>query len=53
MVMGTSSCHMLNSRVEQLVPGVAGVVQGGILPVTSDTKRDKRPSVMLSIGCVA
>lgn len=32
MVMGTSSCHMLNSRVEQLVPGVAGVVQGGILP---------------------
>lgn len=32
MVMGTSSCHMLNSRVEQLVPGVAGVVEGGILP---------------------
>ena len=32
MVMGTSSCHMMNSRVEQLVPGVAGVVQDGILP---------------------
>jgi L-ribulokinase len=32
MVMGTSSCHMLNSRVEKLVPGVAGVVEGGILP---------------------
>ena len=32
MVMGTSSCHMLNARVEQLVPGVAGVVAGGILP---------------------
>jgi L-ribulokinase len=32
MVMGTSSCHMLNSRVEQLVPGVAGVVEDGILP---------------------
>ncbi len=32
MVMGTSSCHMLNSRVEHLVPGIAGVVEGGILP---------------------
>ena len=33
MVMGTSSCHMLNARVDKLVPGVAGVVAGGILPV--------------------
>jgi L-ribulokinase len=32
MVMGTSSCHMLNSHVERCVPGVAGVVQDGILP---------------------
>jgi L-ribulokinase len=32
MVLGTSSCHMMNSRIEQLVPGVAGVVQDGILP---------------------
>ncbi|MCE9589373.1 MAG: ribulokinase [Planctomycetes bacterium] len=32
MVMGTSSCHMLNSRIEKLVPGVAGVAEGGILP---------------------
>jgi L-ribulokinase len=32
MVMGTSSCHMLNSTSERLVPGVAGVVAGGILP---------------------
>jgi L-ribulokinase len=32
MVMGTSSCHMLNSRVEQLVAGIAGVVEDGILP---------------------
>ncbi len=32
LVMGTSSCHMMNSRVERLVPGVAGVVEGGILP---------------------
>ena len=32
MVMGTSSCHMLNSRTEKLVPGVAGIVEGGILP---------------------
>jgi L-ribulokinase len=32
LVMGTSSCHMMNSRIEQLVPGVAGVVEEGILP---------------------
>jgi L-ribulokinase len=32
LVMGTSACHMMNSRVEQLVPGVAGVVADGILP---------------------
>ncbi|HEX2971036.1 MAG TPA: ribulokinase [Tepidisphaeraceae bacterium] len=32
MVMGTSSCQMMTSRIEQLVPGIAGVVEGGILP---------------------
>lgn len=32
MVLGTSSCHMLNSVVERNVPGVAGIVEGGILP---------------------
>ncbi|MFO1022257.1 MAG: ribulokinase [Planctomycetales bacterium] len=32
MVMGTSSCHMLNSGVGKMVPGVAGVVKDGILP---------------------
>src|SRR5687767_10519325 len=32
MVLGTSSCHMMNSRIERLAPGVAGVVEGGILP---------------------
>lgn len=32
MVLGTSSCHMLNAPVERMVPGVAGVVEGGILP---------------------
>ena len=32
MVIGTSSCHMMNSRIEQLVPGIAGVVEEGILP---------------------
>lgn len=32
MVMGTSSCHMLNSDVERSVPGIAGVVKDGILP---------------------
>jgi L-ribulokinase len=32
MVLGTSSCHMMNSQVERLVPGIAGVVEDGILP---------------------
>ena len=32
MVMGTSSCHMLNSLAERRVAGVAGVVREGILP---------------------
>ena len=32
LVMGTSACHMMNSRIEQPVPGVAGVVEDGILP---------------------
>jgi L-ribulokinase len=32
MVLGTSSCHMLNSAAERFVPGVAGIVRDGILP---------------------
>ncbi|QGJ69707.1 Carbohydrate kinase FGGY [Planctomycetales bacterium 10988] len=32
MVMGTSSCHMLNAKQEKFVPGVAGIVKDGILP---------------------
>ena len=32
LVIGTSSCHMMNHPREQLVPGVAGVVEDGILP---------------------
>ncbi|HEX4123158.1 MAG TPA: ribulokinase [Tepidisphaeraceae bacterium] len=32
MVMGTSSCHMMNSEIERLAPGIAGVVEDGILP---------------------
>jgi L-ribulokinase len=32
LVMGTSSCHMLNSHTMALAPGVAGVVRDGILP---------------------
>lgn len=32
LVMGTSSCHMMNSGVEALAPGIAGVVEDGILP---------------------
>lgn len=32
MVMGTSGCHMLLGREERRIPGVAGVVEDGILP---------------------
>ncbi|WP_037249614.1 ribulokinase [Rhodopirellula europaea] len=32
MVLGTSSCHMLNATKMMDIPGVAGVVEGGILP---------------------
>jgi L-ribulokinase len=32
MVLGTSSCHMLNATKMVDMPGVAGVVKGGILP---------------------
>jgi L-ribulokinase len=32
LVMGTSSCHMLNSEQDVRAPGVAGVVEDGILP---------------------
>ena len=32
MVIGTSSCHMMNSRIEALAAGIAGVVEDGILP---------------------
>ncbi|HEX4415482.1 MAG TPA: ribulokinase [Lacipirellulaceae bacterium] len=32
MVLGTSSCHMLNAESQQFVPGVAGIVKDGILP---------------------
>lgn len=32
MILGTSACHMLNSKTEKLVPGVAGIVEDGILP---------------------
>jgi L-ribulokinase len=32
MVLGTSSCHMLNSEHAMPIEGVAGIVEGGILP---------------------
>lgn len=32
MVLGTSSCHMLNAIEKHYVPGVAGIVEDGILP---------------------
>nr|MDD6335764.1 ribulokinase [bacterium] len=32
MIMGTSTCHMLVGEEEKPVPGICGVVRGGILP---------------------
>ncbi|MEM6362790.1 MAG: ribulokinase [Planctomycetota bacterium] len=32
MVLGTSSCHLINSNTYHPIPGVAGIVEGGILP---------------------
>ena len=32
MVMGTSTCHLLLSDKEEIVPGISGVVEDGILP---------------------
>jgi L-ribulokinase len=32
MVMGTSTCHMLLSDQERLVPGICGYVEDGIIP---------------------
>ena len=31
-IIGTSSCHMVLSKTEQLVPGICGVVEDGIIP---------------------
>lgn len=32
MVLGTSGCHMLMSKEDHLIPGIAGIVRDGILP---------------------
>lgn len=32
MIMGTSICHMLVGKTEEIIPGICGVVQDGILP---------------------
>jgi len=32
LVLGTSSCHMVMSRAARPAPGIAGIVDGGILP---------------------
>ncbi|MEI7849335.1 MAG: ribulokinase [Chloroflexota bacterium] len=32
MIMGTSTCHMVLSKEEHLVPGICGYVKDGILP---------------------
>ncbi|HEX9615841.1 MAG TPA: ribulokinase, partial [Anaerolineales bacterium] len=32
MVMGTSTCHMILSKEERIVPGICGYVEDGIIP---------------------
>ncbi len=32
IIMGTSSCHLLQSKREVAIPGICGVVKGGMLP---------------------
>lgn len=32
LIMGTSTCHMVVSKDEKIVPGIAGIVKDGILP---------------------
>lgn len=32
MIMGTSTCHILLSKEEKMVPGMCGVVEDGVLP---------------------
>lgn len=32
LIMGTSTCHMLLSNEQKLIPGIPGVVEDGILP---------------------
>ena len=38
MIMGTSICHMVLGDSEQLVPGICGYVEDGIIPACLDTK---------------
>ena len=32
LIMGTSTCHMLLSKEQKLIPGIPGVVEDGIIP---------------------
>lgn len=32
MIMGTSTCHILLGETEEIIPGIAGVVEDGVLP---------------------
>jgi len=32
MIMGTSTCHIMMSKEEKFIPGVGGVVEGGVIP---------------------
>ncbi|WP_105614274.1 ribulokinase [Vallitalea okinawensis] len=32
LIMGTSTCHMVVSKEEKIIPGIGGIVEDGILP---------------------
>ena len=49
-VMGTSTCHVMNGDRLAEVPGMCGVVDGGITPGFSATRRDRAASAISSAG---
>jgi L-ribulokinase len=50
MIMGTSTCHMVIDREQHIVPGMCGVVEGGILPGCSAYEAANRAWVTISPG---
>ena len=49
-IMGTSTCHVMNGAVLAEVPGMCGVVDGGIVAARSATRRGRARSATSSAG---